>query len=235
MLMPLLTNSFIEHCELITSSLILLTSFIFLTQTRINNMINTFVWQSALLALAAVLEGIMEQHTALYFSAGIIVVLKVLFLPYLMRYLVKKLDIRHGIATITHPFLLLLGAVVLVLFCYHFIASSSAVSTLHGANVPQFTLNNVTAVAMAVTLLGMLILITHRKVIAHIIGFMAMENGIFFAALTAAHGMPMVVELGIAFDVLVAAVLFGVFFFHIRSTIDSLDVNRLNSLREDIQ
>jgi hydrogenase-4 component E len=88
---------------------------------------------------------------------------------------------------------------------------------------------------MAVMLLGMLLLITHRKAISHIIGFMSMENGIFFAALIATQGMPMVVELGIAFDVLIAAVLFGVFFLQLRSSIDSLDVDRLNLLREDVE
>jgi hydrogenase-4 component E len=97
------------------------------------------------------------------------------------------------------------------------------------------SISNSTAVAMAVTLLGVLLLITHRKAISHVIGFMSMENGIFFAALVSAHGMPMIVELGIAFDVLVAAILFGVFFFHLRSSIDTLDVDRLNSLREDVE
>jgi len=75
-------------------------------------------------------------------------------------------------------------------------------------------------------------MITRRQVVTHVIGFMAIENGLFFAAVASTQGMPMVVELGIAFDVLVAAVIFGVFFFHIRSSIDSLDVDRLNRLSE---
>jgi hydrogenase-4 component E len=61
---------------------------------------------------------------------------------------------------------------------------------------------------------------------------MSIENGLFFAAVVATHGMPMVVELGVAFDVLIAAVLFGIFFFHIRTSIDSLDVDLLNRLSE---
>ncbi|EQD33792.1 hydrogenase, membrane subunit, partial [mine drainage metagenome] len=62
--------------------------------------------------------------------------------------------------------------------------------------------------------------------------FMCMENGLFFAAVVSTYGMPMVVELGVAFDVLVASILFGVFFLHLRDSIDSLDVDRLNRLRE---
>jgi hydrogenase-4 component E len=78
----------------------------------------------------------------------------------------------------------------------------------------------------------MLLMITRRQAVAHVVGFMSIENGLFFAAVVSTYGMPMVVELGIAFDVLVAAVLFGVFFFHIRSSIDSLDVDQLNRLNE---
>jgi hydrogenase-4 component E len=85
---------------------------------------------------------------------------------------------------------------------------------------------------MSIVLLGMLLMITRRRAMAQVIGFMSMENGLFFAGVVSTYGMPMIVELGIAFDVLVAAILFGVFFFHMRASIDSLDVDRLNRLRE---
>jgi hydrogenase-4 component E len=214
--------------ELLTSiitALILLTAFILLMQNRIHSMINTFIWQSILLATVTLLQALRATGFELYISVLLTVILKVIFIPYLLRSLVYKLNIRHKVAEIKHPFLLLIGAAALVLFCYHLI-------------IPIRTLawneaNNIIAVAMAVMLLGMLLLITHRKAISHVIGFMSMENGIFFAALIATQGMPMVVELGIAFDVLIAAVLFGVFFLQLRRSIDSLDVDRLNLLRED--
>ena len=215
----------LEKLQLITSALILLTSFIMLTQNRINNLIATFAWQSIFLAVATLLQAMVIKQNELYFSVLLILVLKVFFIPYLMRYLVIKLNIRHTIADIKRPFLLLIGSAVLVLFCFHLIEPIRATSWLAQTNV--------IAVAIAITLLGMLLLITRRKAISHVIGFMAMENGIFFAALVATHGMPLTVELGIAFDVLVAVVLFGVFFFHIRQSIESLDVDRLNLLRED--
>ena len=75
-------------------------------------------------------------------------------------------------------------------------------------------------------------MISRSKAVTQVVGFMSMENGLFFAAVVSTYGMPMVVELGVAFDVLVAAVLFGVFFFQIRARIDSLDVDRLNRLTE---
>ena len=83
--------------------------------------------------------------------------------------------------------------------------------------------------------LGLLMMVTRRQAVSQVVGFMAMENGLFLAAVTATSGMPLVVELGVAFDILVAAVLFGVFFLQIRDAIDSLDVDRLNRLAEGME
>lgn len=215
MLLPNYTS--FGQLQSIAAAFILLTAFLLLTQTRISSLINTFAWQSVLLMLVTIFQAITTKNHELYISAAVTLGLKVLFIPHLMRYLVKKLNIRHKVAIISHPFLLLSFAITLALFCFR-------LATI---------VNHLTAIAMIVTLLGMMLLITHRKAISHAIGFMAMENGIFFAALTTANGMPIAVELGIAFDVLVAIILFGVFFFHLRSSIDSLDVDRLNLLHED--
>jgi hydrogenase-4 component E len=215
--MLLQNYSLIAQFQLIISTFILLTAFLFLINNRITPIINIFAWQSCFIVVITILQGINTQNYELFITAFLTLALKVIFIPYLMRQLIKRLNIRHKVATISHPFLLLTFAIALVLFCFYLTK----------------IVNSITAIAMAVTLLSMLLLITHRKAISHIIGFMSMENGIFFAALATANGMPIVVELGIAFDVLVAAILFGVFFFHIRSSIDSLDVDRLNTLRED--
>jgi len=215
-----------DQLEIIISALLLLTAFIFLTQNRISNLITTFTWQSILLTIATTLQAYGNVNKELYISAAITFIFKVLFIPYFLRVFVKKLDIRHKVSNIKHPFLLLMGAVVIVLFCYHLVAANKIALNMN---------SNITVVAMAIVLLGMLLLITHHKAISHVIGFMSMENGIFFAALVATNGMPMAVELGIAFDVLVAVVLFGVFFFHIRSSIDTLNVDRLNILNERVK
>jgi hydrogenase-4 component E len=88
------------------------------------------------------------------------------------------------------------------------------------------------AISMSVVLIGMLIMVTRRQAITQVVGFMSIENGLFFTAVVSTHGMPMVVELGVAFDILVATVVFGVFFFQIRESIDSLDVDQLSRLAE---
>ena len=119
---------------------------------------------------------------------------------------------------------MLLAGAALVLFSYSVSAPVVQLS-LHVAR-------NTLAVSMAVVLVGMLLMITRRTAMAQVVGFMSIENGLFFAAVAATYGMPMIIELGIAFDVLVAAVIFGVFFFRIRDSIDTLDVDRMNRLRE---
>jgi len=205
--------------ESLIGALILLTAFMFLMQARINSMLNTFILQSVLLCSAILIQALKTNDTELYISLALTTFSKVLFIPYLLRYFINKLKIKNKVADIKHQFVLLLGAIALVLFCHHL----------------SLTIGNIFAIAMSVMLLGILLLITHRKAISHVIGFMSMENGIFFAALTAHNGMPMAVELGIAFDVLVAAILFGVFFLQLRRSIDSLDVDRLSLLREDVE
>jgi hydrogenase-4 component E len=88
------------------------------------------------------------------------------------------------------------------------------------------------AVALATVLIGLLMMITRRHAVTQIIGFLALENGLFFAATSATYGMPLVVELGVALDVLIAAFIFGIFFFHISATFESLDVDQMAHLKE---
>jgi hydrogenase-4 component E len=150
--------------------------------------------------------------------------LKVYFIPGQLRKLVIRLDIRREVEVIGNPMLVMLFAAALVLFSYYVALPIRELSLL--------STRNTIAISLAVVLIGMLMVISRRKAVAQVVGFMSMENGLFFAAVVSTYGMPMVVELGIAFDVLVAAILFGVFFFHIRTEIGSLDTDRLNHLTE---
>jgi len=95
------------------------------------------------------------------------------------------------------------------------------------------TVRSTLGIAMASVMLSFLMMITRRKAISQVIGFLSMENGLFFAATSATYGMPMVVELGVALDVLVAMLVLGVFFFQIREQFDSLDLKNFETLKED--
>lgn len=222
--MDLNTLTHYEQAILVLSALILFTSFALLAQSHLLNLINLFAWQGGLLAITTVLVAFVSAQRHLYLSALLTLLLKAILIPWMLRYQVLKLKLHHEVESLMSPTLVLLGGIALVIFCYYI-----ALPIEHFAM--QVTRNTI-AVSLAVVLLSMLLLISHRLAVSQVVGFMAMENGLFFAAVVSTHGMPMIVELGIAFDVLVAAVLFGVFFFHISENLDSLDVDQMNRLSE---
>ncbi len=206
------------------AALILVTSFALLAQSRVVATIKVFAWQGWLLAATTALVAWNSDQTHLYLSAALTAALKGAFIPWLLTRQARQLGILRDFDNVIRPGVTLLAAGALVIFCY-----SVALP------IEQFTQSitrDAIAISLANVMLGMLMLVTRRKAITQVVGFMALENGLFFAAVTATQGMPMVVELGVAFDVLVAAVLFGVFFFHIRDSIETLDVDKLNRLSE---
>jgi len=170
------------------------------------------------------LVAYVTDHPHLYISAGMTFVLKALLIPWMLHRLAVRLNIHRDIEAVAYPSLTLMAGASLVVFSYYVAIPIVQLSTL--------VTRNAIAISIAVILLGMLLMISRKKAISQVIGFMSIENGLFFAAVVSTFGMPMVVELGIAFDVLVASILFGVFFFQMRASIDSLDVDRLNRLRE---
>ncbi len=214
-----------EQAILVLSALVLFTSFALLSQPRLLNLINTFAWQGTLLALTAALVAFTSHQPHLYISALLTLILKAWLIPWMLRHQVLKLKLHHETETLTNGTLILLGGIALVIFCYHVTLPLERLSTL--------ATRNIIAISLANVLLSLLLIISHRQAVSQVVGFMAMENGLFFAALVSTHGMPMIVELGIAFDILVASVLFGVFFLHIRENIDTLNVDHMNRLSEN--
>jgi len=213
-----------QQAILLLAALVLFSSFALLAQTRVIAIINVFAWQGALVAITTALVAFDSDQHHLYISAALTLVLKALFIPWLLRRLVKRMGLHKEAHTVEHPAMILMVATALVIFCYYVVQPIEMQTS-------SITRNTI-AISMSVVLLGMLMLVSRNKAVSQVVGFMSLENGLFFAAVAATHGMPMVVELGIAFDVLVAAVIFGVFFFHIKDSIDSLDVSQLNKLSE---
>ncbi len=213
-----------QQAILLLASLILLMSFLMLGQSRLLRLVFIFAVQGILLAITTALAADVLDSPHLYISALLTLTLKGIFIPIMLQRLVLNMGLHRDMETLPNPARVMMGGTGLVVFSYYVCLPIVKLS-------PLITLNTI-AISMAVVLLGMLLMITRRQAVAHVVGFMSIENGLFFAAVVSTYGMPMVVELGIAFDVLVAAVLFGVFFFHIRSSIDSLDVDQLNRLNE---
>ncbi|VAW95886.1 Hydrogenase-4 component E [hydrothermal vent metagenome] len=213
-----------QQAILFLASLVLFTSFILLAQTRVLSMVHAFAAQGTFVAITTALVAFATEQHHLYISAILTLALKAIFIPWLLHRLVHQLKIDREPHHVEKPAFVLMTGAALVIFCYYV--------TLPITQLADGITRNTIAISMAVVLLGMLMLVTRNKAVSQVIGFMSLENGLFFAAVAATHGMPMVVELGIAFDVLVAAIIFGVFFFHIRESIDSLDVNQLSRLSE---
>lgn len=206
------------------AALMLLLSFAMLGQRRVLTLINLFMLQGAVLCASTAIVALVTGQSHLYWSALITLVLKVLLLPWILHRLIRRLNVKWDVETLINiPTTMLIG-IVLVVFSFNM---ALPISELAGT-VSRATLG----IAMAVVMLSFLMMITRSKAVPQVIGFLSMENGLFFAATSATYGMPMVVELGIALDVLIGMVILGVFFFQIREQFDSLDISHLERVRE---
>jgi hydrogenase-4 component E len=214
----------LQQAILVLASLVLFSAFALLAQARLLSAIHAFAAQGVLAAAVTTLVAAAGDSAHLYFSALLTFSLKALLIPWMLHRLIRRLALERHVETLRQPALVIMVAVALVIFSYWLVLPMVREEL-------TFT-RNIVAISLAVVLLGLLMMVSRQQAVVQVLGFMSMENGLFLAAVSATAGMPLVVELGVAFDVLVAMVLFGVFFFQIRDNIDSLDVDRLNRLKE---
>ncbi len=207
------------------ASLLLLIAFAMLSQRRILSLINLFAWQGLVLSLSTFVVAYSTDQPHLYYSAVLTLLLKVLVLPWLLHRLIRKLNVKWDVETLINIPTTMLVGIGLVIFAFNLAAPISQLS--------ESITRGLIGIALASVLLSLLMMLTRRKAVPQVVGFLAMENGLFFAATSATHGMPLVVELGIALDVLVATFIFGIFFFQIRETFDSLDISHMERLKDD--
>ena len=207
------------------AALLLLIAFAMLSQRRILTLIHLFAWQGAALAASTFVVAYSTGQTHLYFSAGLTVLLKVILIPWVLHRLIDQLNVRWDVETLINiPATMLIG-IALAIFAF---ALATPISQM-ASTLTRSTLG----IALASVLLSFLMMIVRRKAVPQVIGFLAMENGLFFAATSATYGMPLVVELGVALDVLVGTFIFGIFFFHIREQFESLEIHHMEKLKED--
>jgi hydrogenase-4 component E len=206
-------------------ALLLMLAFAMISQRRVLSLIHLFTAQGATLVLATAVVGYVTDQHHLYVSAGLTLLLKVLLIPYLLHRVIDRLGIRWDVETLINiPTTMLIGIGV-VIFAFNLAIPISQLSSALASGT--------LGIALACVLLSFLMMITRAKAVPQVIGFLAMENGLFFAATSATYGMPMVVEMGIALDVLVGVLILGVFMFQIREQFDSLDIRHLEKLKED--
>lgn len=203
----------------------LLLAFAMLSQRRILALIHLYALQGLVLTASTVTVAWATGQHHLYGSAAITFVLKVVVLPWILHRLIRRLSVKWDVETLINIPTMMLVGIVLVVFAFNLALPISDFSR----SIARGTLG----IALACVLLSFLMMITRSKAVPQVIGFLSMENGLFFAATSATYGMPMVVELGIALDVLVGMVILGVFLFQIREQFDSLDIHHLEKLKED--
>ncbi len=216
---------FIPQLIHLLAACILMLSFAMISQRRIASLINLFALQGAALVAASVLLGYAEGNPDLYVSAGLTLALKVVLIPWLLYRVIRKLNVRWDVEPLINVPMLMIVGIGLVIFSFSLALPVSRLS----ASIAGGSLG----IALACVLLSFMMMITRSRAVPQVIGFLSMENGLIFAATAATNGMPMIVEFGIALDVLVGILILGVFMFQIREQFDSLDIHNLEQLKED--
>ncbi len=208
------------------AALFLLLAFAMLSQRRVVRLVKLLSLQGVLLAGATLLLAWRTGETHLYLSALLTIGLKVILLPLVLHRLIRRLGVYWDSEPLINISGTMLIGLLVVIFAFGLAQPIAALASTAARNG--------IGIAVAVVLLSFLMMITRRKAMSQVVGFLSMENGLFFGAMSATYGMPMIVELGVALDVLVAMLVLGVFFFQIREQFDSLDLHHLESLKEDL-
>lgn len=203
-----------------------LVSFMLLYQNRILGLLNVFALHAVVLAASVAWQAWIQNAPHLYVTAAIALLLKAIVIPVALHRMVMRLGVHREIETVGGIGLTMLMGIALV-------ALSMVVMLQAAADADPLAREDL-ALALSVILLGLLMMVTRYNAVSQIVGFMSLENGLILAA-AGAKGMPLVVEISIAFSVLVAFIVIGVFLFRIRERFDSVDTHALDDYREGRQ
>jgi hydrogenase-4 component E len=210
-----------DIAHLLAGSMLVL-SFVLLYQDRITAVLNVFALQAIVLALSVAWQAVAQDAPHLLVTALVTLLVKGFIVPTALHRIVRRLDIHREVEQVIGggPTMLTgLGLVALSILLVEPVKEGVSVLTREDL-----------AFALAVILLGLLMMITRRNAVTQIVGFMSLENGLVLAA-TGARGMPLVVEISVAFSILIALIVFGVFIFRIRERFDTVDVTALDRFR----
>jgi len=202
------------------SALLLLTCFAIVAQRRLSACVDLFALQSVFLALTVALVAFLTGIHHIYIAAALTIVVKVVVIPRILKRVIERLNVKRELQmNVNVPTgLLICGALVILAF---FITQPI---------IPLGFL--LTRDSLAIILIGFFVMIARKKAVTQVIGFLVMENGLFLGATAAAYGMPLIVELGVFFDVLVGVLIIGIYSHRMQDTFDSLDTSKLTTLKE---
>jgi hydrogenase-4 component E len=205
------------------SSLVLLFSLFVLWRRSVSGFVSAFQWQSAALAAVTGLAGFFGNDPALYGVAVLLFVLKSVAIPRLLRNMERRFGTEREMQPYVNAGASVLVAAVLVILAYSVMRPVVAVS--------QLPTRGAMPLAMATVFVGLFIVVSRKKAVSQIVGFLMLENGIALLAVLGTYGIPLIVELGVSLDALMGFLVMQVFAYHIHETFESIDVEQLNRLR----
>jgi len=212
---------YFDVAHMLAGGLVLI-SLILLYQDRMFGLLNIFALHAFVLALSVAWQAFIQDAPHLYVTAAIALLFKAIVIPVTLHRLVLRLGIHRTIETVVGVGLTMLAGMGLV-------ALSIVVMLPASVDADPLAREDL-AFALSVVLLGLLMMVTRRNAVSQVIGFMSMENGLILAA-TGAKGMPLVVEISVAFSILIAFIVIGIFLFRIRERFDTVDVQALEMFR----
>ena len=222
--MSLLSQQLGSQLVNLGSALLLLTCFAIVAQRRLSACVDLFALQSVLLAATAALVAFLTGIHHIYIAAALTVVIKVVLIPRILKQVVERLNVtRELVMNVNIPAGLLIcgGLVMLAFFITQPIIPLGFLLTRDSL-----------AISLAIILIGFFTMIARKKAVTQVIGFLVMENGLFLGATSAAYGMPLIVEIGVFFDVLVGALIIGIYTHRLQDAFDSVDTTKLTTLKE---
>lgn len=210
-----------DIAHLLAGGLVLI-SFLLLYQDRMFGLLNMFALHAFVLSLSVAWQAFAQHAPHLYITAAIALGLKAIAIPILLHRVVVRLDIHREIETV--------GGIGLTMLLGIGLVALSMVVMLRVTEGADRLAREDLALALSVVLLGFLMMVTRRNAVSQVVGFMSLENGLILAA-AGAKGMPLVVEMSVAFSVLVAFLVIGIFLFRIRERFDTVDMHALDRFR----
>jgi hydrogenase-4 component E len=210
-----------DIAHLLAGSLVLV-SFMQLYQDRLYALLNIYALHALVLTLSVAWQASVQHAPLLYVTAMIALVFKAIIVPVVLHRIMIRLGIHREIETVV-------GVGPTMLLGIGLVALSMVVMLRVTADADPLAREDL-AFALSVVLLGLLMMVTRRNAVSQVVGFMSLENGLVLAA-TGAKGMPLVVEISVAFSVLIAFIVIGIFLFRIRERFDSVDVQALDNFR----
>ena len=205
------------------SSLALIFGLVLLWRRRVPAYVNAFTWQSLVLAAVAATVAWLGGHRELYLVAALLVAVKGVAIPWLLRRMERRFASERELAPYVNTATSLVVAGLLVLFGYAVMRPVVAASELPTrAAMP---------LAMGLVLVSLFVVVSRKKALTQVIGFLMLENGIALLALLGAYGIPLIVELGVFLDALMGFLVMQIFVYRIHETFETMDVDQLDRLR----